>query len=239
MTHEAVFPEAGAGRRGAPATHVRKPVSIHFFKGKTDRHQFCCWGSCAAPSEPAIPDGPLCPTPLTVLKENWCRFIFQGKNEPTPVLLWQGKDAAIPGPRPTLFCTFPEDFLQVALDTVCRRTVAVQTVQHFRLVLFLHKQPSPRNDEAATAVGLSARQVQRRRSRWVDGDFSVGDVDMPVFAAYVTDNTGLGCRDKIVGSRDSVIHWMVGHGLPVAMATSVVDDIKDYVQHKMHSREEL
>ena len=67
----------------------------------------------------------------------------------------------------------------------------------------------------------------------------VGDVDMPVFAVYVTDNTGRGCRGKIVGSRDSVINWMVGHGRPVAMATSVVDDIKDYVQHKMYSREEL
>lgn len=66
----------------------------------------------------------------------------------------------MPGPRPAL-CTFPEDFLQEALDTVSRRTVAVQTVQRFRLVLLLHEQPSLGNDEAAEAVGLSARQVQR------------------------------------------------------------------------------
>ena len=45
----------------------------------------------------------------------------------------------MPGPRPAL-CTFPEDFLQEALDTVSRRTVAVQTVQRFRLVLLLHQQ---------------------------------------------------------------------------------------------------
>ena len=30
----------------------------------------------------------------------------------------------MPGPKPAL-CTFPDDFLQVALDTVSRRTVAV------------------------------------------------------------------------------------------------------------------
>ena len=78
----------------------------------------------------------------------------------------------MPGPRPAL-CTFPEDFLQEALDTVSRRTVAVQTVQRFRLVLLLHEQPSLGNDEAAEAVGLSARQVQRWRSRWATGDFSI------------------------------------------------------------------
>ncbi len=72
----------------------------------------------------------------------------------------------MPGPRPAL-CTFPEDFLQEALDTVSRRTVAVQTVQRFRLVLLLHEQPSLENDEVAEAVGLSARQVQRWRSRLV------------------------------------------------------------------------
>ena len=80
----------------------------------------------------------------------------------------------MPGPRPAL-CTFPEDFLQEALDTVSRRTVVVQTVQRFRLVLLLHEQPSLENDEAAEAVGLSARQVQRWRSRWATGDFSIED----------------------------------------------------------------
>ena len=56
-----------------------------------------------------------------------------------------------------------------------RRTAAVQTVQRFRLVLLLHEQPSLRYDEAAEAVGLSARQVQRWRSRWAAGDFSIED----------------------------------------------------------------
>jgi hypothetical protein len=80
----------------------------------------------------------------------------------------------MPGPSPVL-CTFPADFVQVALDTVSRRTVAVQTVQRFRLVLLLHEQPSLRNDDAAEAVGLSARQVQRWRSRWAAGDFTTED----------------------------------------------------------------
>ena len=79
----------------------------------------------------------------------------------------------MPGPRPAL-CTFPDDFVQEALDTVSRRTVAVQTV-HARLVLLLHEQPSLGNDEAAEEVGLSARQVQRWRSRWATGDFSIED----------------------------------------------------------------
>ena len=81
----------------------------------------------------------------------------------------------MPGPRPVL-CTFPDDFLQVALDTVSRRTVAIQTVQRFSLVLLLHEQPSLGNEEAAEAVGLSARQVQRWRSRWVAGEVLPGFV---------------------------------------------------------------
>ena len=58
----------------------------------------------------------------------------------------------MPGPRPAL-CTFPDDFLQVALDTVSRRTVAIPTVQRFSLVLLFHEQPSLGNEEAAEAVG--------------------------------------------------------------------------------------
>jgi Homeodomain-like domain-containing protein len=80
----------------------------------------------------------------------------------------------MPGPRPTP-CTFPDDFVQEALDTVSGRTVAVQTVQRFRLVLLLDERPSMRNDEAAEVVGLSPRQVQRWRSRWAAGDFSIED----------------------------------------------------------------
>src|SRR5271155_5215353 len=80
----------------------------------------------------------------------------------------------MPGPSPVP-CTFPDDFVQVALDTVRRRTVAVQVVQRFRLVLLLHEQPDLKNDKAAEEVGLSARQVQRGRSRWAAGDFSIDD----------------------------------------------------------------
>jgi Helix-turn-helix domain len=80
----------------------------------------------------------------------------------------------MPGPIPAL-CTFPEAFVQEALYTVRRRTVAVQTIQRFRLVLLLHEHPSLTNDEAAVVVDLSARQVQRWRSRWAAGDFSVED----------------------------------------------------------------
>jgi hypothetical protein len=80
----------------------------------------------------------------------------------------------MPGPSPTL-CTFFDDFLQAARDAVRRRTLAVQTVQRFRLVLLLHEQPGLGNNEAAEKVGLSARQVQRWRSRWSAGDFSIED----------------------------------------------------------------
>jgi len=83
-------------------------------------------------------------------------------------------EAAMPGPSPAL-CTFPDDFLQEAMNAVRRRTVAVQTAQRFRLVLLLHEQPRLGNNEAAEKVGLSARQVQRWRSRWLAGDFSIED----------------------------------------------------------------
>jgi hypothetical protein len=86
-----------------------------------------------------------------------------------------GKDAAMPGPRP-VFCTFTDDFLQEARDTVRRRTAVVQTVQRFRLALLLHEQPSLANEPAAAVVGLSARQVQRWRKRWAAGDLSVDDL---------------------------------------------------------------
>jgi hypothetical protein len=80
----------------------------------------------------------------------------------------------MPGPSPAP-CTFPNDFVQVALDTVIRRAVAVQVAQRFRLALLLHEQPDIKNDEAAKEVGLSARQVQQWRSRWAAGDFSIED----------------------------------------------------------------
>jgi hypothetical protein len=44
----------------------------------------------------------------------------------------------MPGPVPAR-CTFPDDFLQDALDTVRRRTVAVQVVQRCRLVLLFQE----------------------------------------------------------------------------------------------------
>lgn len=80
----------------------------------------------------------------------------------------------MPGPIAAV-STFPDDFLQEALDTIRRRTVAVQDVQRFRLVLLLHEQPSLGNHKAAEQVGLSARQVQRWRRRWAAGDFSISD----------------------------------------------------------------
>ena len=80
----------------------------------------------------------------------------------------------MPGPTPAL-CIFPDEFLQEALHTIRRRTVAVQTVQRFRLVLLLHDHPSLSSDEAAAQIGMSSRQVQRWRSRWVAGDFSTED----------------------------------------------------------------
>ena len=81
----------------------------------------------------------------------------------------------MPGPVPAR-CTFPDDFLQDACDTVRRRTVAVQVVQRCRLVLLFQEQPGLRIEDAAEAVGLSPRQVQRWRSRWASGDFSVEDL---------------------------------------------------------------
>ncbi len=78
------------------------------------------------------------------------------------------------GPRP-VSCTFPEEFLQEARDTVRRRTASVQAVQRFRLALLLHHEPALPSEAAAQRVGLSARQVQRWRQRWVGGDFSIVD----------------------------------------------------------------
>ena len=62
----------------------------------------------------------------------------------------------MPGPSPAR-CTFPNDFVQVALDRARHRTVAVQVMQSFRLALLLHEQPDMKNDETANEVGLSAR----------------------------------------------------------------------------------
>jgi hypothetical protein len=80
----------------------------------------------------------------------------------------------MPGPQPSP-CTFPDDFVQEARDAVRRRTLAIQTVQRFKLVLVLQQHPSLSNQEAGSVVGLSARQVQRWRRRWLVGDFSVDD----------------------------------------------------------------
>ena len=81
----------------------------------------------------------------------------------------------MPGPVPTR-CTFPDVFVQDAIEIVRRRTAAVQVVQRYRLVLLLQEQPSLGNEDAAEAVGLSPRQVQRWRSRWASGDFSIADL---------------------------------------------------------------
>lgn len=78
------------------------------------------------------------------------------------------------GPRPTS-CIFPEYFLQEARVTVRRRTAAAQDVQRSHLVVLLHDHPDWSPEEAAQWVGLSARQVQRWRRRWVAGNFSIQD----------------------------------------------------------------
>ena len=62
---------------------------------------------------------------------------------------WQGKEAAMPGPVPAR-CTFPDDFLQDAVDTVRRRTAAVQVVQRYRLVL---QKNQPQHSVADVARG--------------------------------------------------------------------------------------
>jgi Homeodomain-like domain len=80
----------------------------------------------------------------------------------------------MPGPKPAV-CSFPKDFLQEAMETVRRRTVSVQAMQRFRLVLLLEEQPDLSSEEAALIVGLSGRQVQRWRRRWASGDFSIDD----------------------------------------------------------------
>ena len=82
----------------------------------------------------------------------------------------------MPGPRPAC-CTFPDEFVQEAYDTVRKRTATVQVVQRFRLVLLLHQQPEIGHEAAAEVVGLSPRQVQRWRSRWAAGDFSIDDFE--------------------------------------------------------------
>lgn len=82
----------------------------------------------------------------------------------------------MPGPRPAP-CTFSEEFLQEAHDTIRKRTATVQAVQRFRLVLLLQQQPELSNEAAAEQIGLSPRQVQRWRRRWAAGDCSVEDLE--------------------------------------------------------------
>ena len=110
--------------------------------------------------------------PFHKQRRGYCGLFVEG--DELPKKSRHGKDAAMPGPSPVP-CTFPDDFVQVALDTVRRRTVPFQVVQRFRLILLLHEQPDMKNDKAAKEVGLSTRQVQRWRSRWAAGDFSIED----------------------------------------------------------------
>jgi Homeodomain-like domain len=81
----------------------------------------------------------------------------------------------MPGPKPAV-CTFPEDFLQQARSTVRQRTATMQAVQRYRLVLLLHDRPDIASEQASTITGLSARQIQRWRSRWAGGDYSIEDL---------------------------------------------------------------
>lgn len=82
----------------------------------------------------------------------------------------------MPGPKAAL-CTFPEAFLQQARVIVRQRTATVRDVQRFRLVLLLHETPELSSEQAGQTVGLSARQVQRWRSRWAGGDYSIDDFE--------------------------------------------------------------
>jgi hypothetical protein len=79
------------------------------------------------------------------------------------------------GPVPTLCPVFPEAFLQQARREVRRKTAPYQTVQRYRWVLLLHENAHMGHAEVGERVGLSGRQVQRWRQRWVAGDFSVED----------------------------------------------------------------
>jgi hypothetical protein len=81
----------------------------------------------------------------------------------------------MPGPTPTLCPVFPEAFLQQARREVRRKTAPYQTVQRYQLVLLLHEHARLGHEEAGKRVGLSGRQVQRWRQRWMAGDFSVAD----------------------------------------------------------------
>ena len=78
------------------------------------------------------------------------------------------------GPRPAP-CIFPEYFLQEARATVRRRTATLRDLQRSRLVLFWQEHPDRSAEEAARSAGLSMRQAQRWRQRWVAGDFSIDD----------------------------------------------------------------
>jgi hypothetical protein len=82
----------------------------------------------------------------------------------------------MPGPNPAC-CNFPEAFLQEARKTVQQRTARVQDVQRFRLALLLHDRPDISSEAASAIVDLSARQVQRWRSRWVRGDYTIDDLE--------------------------------------------------------------
>jgi hypothetical protein len=82
----------------------------------------------------------------------------------------------MPGPSPTC-CNFPEAFLQEARKIVRQRTAPVQDVQRFRLALLLHDRPDISSEAASAIVDLSARQVQRWRSRWARGDYSIDDLE--------------------------------------------------------------
>jgi hypothetical protein len=82
----------------------------------------------------------------------------------------------MPGPSPAC-CTFPEAFLQEARTIVRQRTARLQDVQRFRLALLLHDRPDISSEAASKMVNLSARQVQRWRSRWARGDYSIDDLE--------------------------------------------------------------
>ena len=69
------------------------------------------------------------------------------------------------GPESIFKPEFPEDFLRRAYNEVKRGTAPYQSVQRYKLALLIHENRHMNNEEAGRRIGLSGRQVRRRRKR--------------------------------------------------------------------------
>src|SRR5208337_5190244 len=83
------------------------------------------------------------------------------------------------GPNPFFFPSFPDEFLEKARAEVRRRIASYRSVQRSQLVLLVHEHPDWDQTQLGREVGLSRRQVQRWRKRWVAGDFYLEDDARP------------------------------------------------------------